>query len=290
MNKKVIITGASGGFGKLTVKTLLDQGHAVVASMRNAEGKNKVNADELKALGAHIVDIDVTNDESVSKGVEESIRLLDGIDVVVNNAGTGVLGMQEHFTPEDFQKLFDINVFGVQRINRAVLPYMRKKGEGLIVYISSLLGRISLPFYGPYNASKWAMEALAENYRVELSGFGIDNCIVEPGGYPTTFMTNFMKPSDESRFESYGDFMHMPQQLFDGFEGALANNPEQKPQYVADAIANLIATPAGERSFRTVVDNMGMGTHIDPYNDQLEQIMFGIYNAFQMDGMLKLKK
>ncbi|MEM9363443.1 MAG: SDR family oxidoreductase [Bacteroidota bacterium] len=286
---KILITGANGGFGALTVKTLLEQGHGVVATMRNTETKNKAKADELSALGAKIVSLDVTDDESVNSGVANAIDLLDGLDVVINNAGIGVLGIQEQYTTDDFKRLFDVNVFGVQRVNRAALPHLRKQGSGLLIHISSLLGRITFPFYGPYNASKWAVEALAENYRIELSGFGVDSCLVEPGGYPTGFFDSLMKPSDTSQNESYGDMIHAPKQAFDSFEGALASNPAQDPQNVADAIANLISTPAGQRPMRTVVDNMGMGTHIDPYNQQLAEIHNGLFNAFGMGDMLNLK-
>ncbi|MEO0571956.1 MAG: SDR family oxidoreductase [Bacteroidota bacterium] len=286
---KVIITGANGGFGALTVKTLLKEGHAVVATMRNPESKNKEAANELSTLGAKIVNLDVTSDQSVAEGIKKAIELLNGLDVVVNNAGIGVLGIQEQFTIDDFKKLFDVNVFGIQRVNRATLPFLRKQGSGLLIHISSLLGRITFPFYGPYNASKWAVEALAENYRIELSGFGVDSCLVEPGGYPTGFFDSLMKPSDRSQDESYGDMVHAPKQAFDNFEGALANNPAQNPQNVADAIANLISTPAGSRPARTVVDKMGMGDHIDPYNNQLAQIHEGLFNAFGMGDMLKLK-
>ena len=289
MSKKVLITGASGGFGALTVKTLLQQGHQVVATMRNTNSKNKDVAAELSGLGAHIVEMDVTNDEQVENAVSQSINLMGGLDVVVNNAGVGVLGIQENFTIADFQRLFDINVYGVQRVNRAALPHLRSQGSGLIVYVSSLLGRMAMPFYGPYNASKWALEALAENYRIELSGFGVDSCIVEPGGYPTTFFNSLIQPSDESRNEGYGDMVHAPKMAFENFEGALAQNPAQDPQNVADAIANLVNTPAGERQVRTVVDNMGMGAHIDPYNKQLDAIHEGIFGAFGMGDMLKLK-
>ncbi len=289
MSRKILITGASGGFGRLITLTLLKKGHTVVASMRGAEGKNASAAEELKTAGAQIVEIDVTNDDSVNRGLGSALEMAGGIDVVVNNAGAGVLGLQESFTPEDWQRLFDINVFGVQRVNRAVLPHMRERKSGLIVYITSLLGRMVLPFYGPYNASKWAMEALAENYRVELSGFGIDSCVVEPGGYLTTFMENISKPGDSSRDSGYGDFAQAPMGLFTNFEKALAANKEQNPQNVADAISDLIDTPAGQRSFRTVVDKMGMGDHIKGYNEQIEQITSGIYNAFGMGDMLKLK-
>ena len=98
-----------------------------------------------------------------------------------------------------------------------------------------------------------------------------------------------MKPSDSARNDTYGDFAEAPQSLFENFEQALANNPAQNPQDVADAVANLIETPAGQRRFRTVVDKMGMGDHIEGYNEQLEQITSGIYNAFGMGDMLKLK-
>ncbi len=289
MSKKVLITGASGGFGSLAVKSLLRAGHDVAASMRGPNAKNKAIAEELSGLGAHIVEIDVTDDESVQQGVGKAIEVLGGLDVVVNNAGVGVLGIQEQYTIDDFKRLFDINVFGVQRVNRAALPYFRKQGSGLLLHISSILGRMTLPFYGPYNASKWALEALAENYRLELSSFGVDSCIIEPGGYATSFMDSLIFPSDEERGQEYGEMVNAPKQLFDNFEGALASNPAQDPQLVADAIVSVIETPAGQRPMRTVVDKMGMGTHIEPYNAQLDAIHQGVFNAFGMGDMLTLK-
>ncbi|MEM1406427.1 MAG: SDR family oxidoreductase [Bacteroidota bacterium] len=289
MSKKVLITGASGGFGALSVKTLLKEGHKVAATMRNSTSKNKGIADELSGLSAEIIEMDVTSDDSTNQGVSKATELMDGLDVVINNAGVGVLGIQENFTVDDFKKLFEVNVFGVQRVTRAALPHLRSQGSGLVIFVSSLLGRMALPFYGPYNASKWALEALAENYRIELSGFGVDSVIVEPGGFPTTFFNSLILPSDTSRDEGYGEMVNAPKQLFDSFEGALAGNPDQDPQLVADAISKLITTPAGQRPVRTVVDNMGMGTHIDPYNKQLEQIHEGIFGAFGMGDMLKLK-
>ena len=289
MTKRILITGASGGFGSLSVKTLLSQGHKVAASMRNVDSKNKAIADELSALGAEIVSMDVTSEDSVNAAVADAIDKLGGLDVVVNNAGVGVLGIQENFTVADMQRLFDINVFGVQRVNRAALPHLRNQGSGLLIHVSSLLGRMVMPFYGPYNASKWALEALSENYRIELSGFGVDSVLVEPGGYPTSFFNSLIFPSDKTRDEGYGEMVNAPKQLFDNFEGALAQNPTQDPQNVADAIANLVSTPDGERPSRTVVDNMGMGTHIAPYNNQLDAIHEGVFGAFGMDDMLKLK-
>ena len=289
MSKKILITGASGGFGALSVKSLLEDGHQVVGTMRNTETKNKAIADELSGLGAHIVNMDVTDDDSVNAGVAAAIEKMDGLDVVINNAGVGVHGIQETFTIDDFKKVFDVNVFGVQRVNRAALPHLRAQGSGVLMLVSSLLGRMSLPFYGPYNATKWAVEAMAENYRMELSGFGVDSVIVEPGGFPTSFMDALIKPSDDSRNEGYGEMVNAPKAAFESFEEALEQNPIQNPQLVADAIVGLVNTPAGQRPVRTTVDKMGMGDTIAPYNQQLDAIHEGIFGAFGMGDMLKLK-
>lgn len=290
MEQKILITGASGGFGKLTVLSLLGKGHQVAASMRDIHGKNKAVADELSNAGAIVIELDVTSDPSVTTGVEQAIARLNGLDVLINNAGVGTLGMQEFFTVSDYQKLFEINVFGVQRMIRAVAPHFRENKKGLILYVSSLLGRIAMPFYGPYQSSKWALEAMAENYRAELSSFGIENCIVEPGGYPTTFMVNLLKASDNSRTAAYGDFMHVPDQMFGGFEQVLKNSPEQNPQKVADAMVELIEKPIGEKPFRTPVDFIGMGDLIRKYNEHLEQITQGLYTNFGLGGLLSVKK
>lgn len=290
MGKKVIITGTSGGFGKLIAQGLLNQGHSVVGTMRGVEERNKDVANELKQLGAHIVEMDVTHDASVTIGMKKAIEALGGVDVVVNNAGVAVAGMIEHFTTDDYKKVFEVNVFGVQRVNRAALPVMRKNGSGLIVYISSLLGRITLPFYGPYNASKWALEAMAENYRLELSGFGIESAIVEPGAYPTDIMSKLIYPSDNSRNDEYGDFMNAPAQMGETFGKAMAKNPEQKPEKVSEQVIKLINMPDGERPFRTVVDDMGMRELINSSNNHHEEITHQLLSSFEMESMLTTKK
>jgi NAD(P)-dependent dehydrogenase (short-subunit alcohol dehydrogenase family) len=287
MSKKILITGASGGFGILTVKKLIENGNQVVAAMRDIAGRNKNTAEELSALGAKIVELDVTNDDSVTKGVESAIQQLGGLDVLMNNAGIGSAGMIEFFTTADFQKMYEVNVFGVQRMNRAVVPYFRNQKSGLIIYTSSLLGRITLPFYGLYQSSKWALEALAENYRVELSTFGIENCIVEPGGFPTAFAENLMLPSDTSQAENYGGFIHAPQKMGENFHNVLMNNPQQR---VADAFAELIEIPVGEKPFRTTVDFIGMGDHVLKYNEHLGQVTTGLYTNFGIVGMLSVQK
>lgn len=269
-------------------RSLIKNDHQVIATMRDIDGKNREAASELTKLGANVVELDVTNDASVTAAVEEALSF-GNIDVVVNNAGIGVLGVQEAFSADEFQKLFEINVFGVHRVMRAFIPHFRERQQGCFVNVSSLLGRMTIPYYGPYNASKWALEALSENYRTELSQFGIEVCILEPGGFPTTFMDRLIKPKDTSRDKSYEAIEPGPQLFFDNFEQALKANPSQDPQDVADALVSLVSKKRGEKEFRTVVDKMGMGEHIEGYNVNLNAITGGIYGAFHIDHLLTLK-
>ena len=208
------------------------------------------------------------------------------LDAVVNNAGVGVYGVQECFTSADWQRLFDINVFGVARVNRTALPHLRARGGGLLVHVSSLLGRVVMPFYGPYNASKWALEALAENYRIELAPLGIDCAIVEPGGYNTEFSGNLMHPGDPARADAYGDFGKQPEAALKGFLAWVAATPAQNPQRVADAIADLVDLPAGQRPFRTEVDFLGMAEAIRPYNEHLETVHRGLFGNMRLGALL----
>ncbi|MEM8940930.1 MAG: SDR family oxidoreductase [Pseudomonadota bacterium] len=289
MSQKVLVTGASSGFGQLTVNTLLEAGHTVIASMRDPNGRNRSVAEAFAKNGANIVEIDVTDSSMVERGVADALKEAGDIDVLVNNAGIGLLGLTEKTTVEQFQALFDINVLGVHRMTREILKHFHAKRTGYILNISSILGRITLPFYGPYNASKWALEALTENYRTELSSFSIDVGIVEPGGFPTRFMDSMLIPSDHSRDVFVGEFADAPQQSFEHFQQALAANPAQDPQLVADAVRTLIETPSGRRPFRTVVDKMGMGEPISAHNDEQAKLTRGIYQAFEMDGLLELE-
>ncbi|MEM8801454.1 MAG: SDR family oxidoreductase [Pseudomonadota bacterium] len=284
----ILITGASSGFGSMMAADLVKAGHKVVGTVRDPEGRNAEAAKALRDIGAEIVEIDVTSDTSVEAGVAEAAAKLGSIDVLVNNAGNGAHGLQENFSAADFQKLFDINVFGVQRMTRAVLPDMRSRQSGLILNVSSLLGRIVIPFYGPYNASKWALEAMTENYRVELSGFGVDVALVEPGGFPTDFASRLLNPSSRDRDAGYGPMAEAPAQSLAAFNEFFDANPQQDPQLVSDAVVQLIATPAGQRPFRTEVDKVGMGDLIKPMNDQLAEATLGLFTNFGMADMLKL--
>lgn len=290
MTHTILLTGAAGGFGSLIANTLLDQGHKLAATMRDSGERNSAAAKALAARGATVIDMDVTSDASVEAGIAQATKALGSPDVVINNAGLGVHGLQESFTADDLKRLFDINVFGVHRVNRALLPAWRARRSGLMINMSSLLGRVTMPFYGPYNASKWALEALSENYRTELSAFGVEVCIVEPGGYPTSFIDNLMHPSDASRNASYGPMADAPAQTLKHFGEVLAANTAQNPQRVADAVATLIAASRGERPLRTTVDALGMGAAVESYNTALANLTVGLYKNFGIDHLLTLQK
>jgi NAD(P)-dependent dehydrogenase (short-subunit alcohol dehydrogenase family) len=285
----VLITGASKGFGLLTAKKLLSDGHKVAAGMRGVAGKNQAVADELKTAGALPVELDVTDESVVAKAVERALAWAGTLDVLVNNAGVGVLGLQETFTVDDWRKVFDVNVFGVQRMNRAVLPHFRERRAGLLIHVSSLLGRMVIPYYGPYNASKHALEALADNYRVELSSLGIESVLVEPGGYGTTFMDAMMKPSDTTRDSGYGPLASAPEKAFAAFAKHLTGPDAPDPARVAEAVAALVRAPRGQRPFRTTVDRLGMGAAVDVYNQTAEELVKKVYTAFKMADALTLK-
>lgn len=285
----ILITGANSGFGQLIISDLLNAGHKVAGSMRDIAGRNAGAAAALRALGAEIVEIDVTDDASVAHGVAAAKDALGQIDVLINNAGVGAHGLQENFSPDDFRRLFDINLFGVQRMIRAVVPDMRSRKEGLIVNVSSLLGRVALPFYGPYNATKWALEAMSENYRAELSTFGVEVTVVEPGGFPTGFIANLMQPTSRDRDESYGEMADAPEGSLAGFEAFLAENPQQAPQIVSDAVVAVIDMPHGSRPFRTEIDRIGMGEPVKAYNDHLDQITQGLFGNLGIDGLLTVR-
>ncbi|NRF62249.1 SDR family oxidoreductase [Vibrio coralliilyticus] len=287
MTQTVLITGVNSGFGYLTANTLSDNGYTVIGTMRDPQGRNASIANEFAAKGVMIVDIDVTDDESVTRGVQHALEKTGTIDILINNAGVGTLGWQESFTIDDFKKVFDINVFGVQRLTRAVLPYMKKQQQGTLIQVSSILGKFVLPFLGSYNASKHAVEGLVENYRAELTQFGIQSLIVQPGGFGTDFGANLLKSSDTAVSQSYGEHANAPEQMWAGTEQSHDAEDAPNPQMVADAILKLIGTKPEERTFRTVVDGTGLNPVIGEINASTEKAMQTIYTAYGMENLLQ---
>src|ERR1700691_3143942 len=206
----VLITGCSTGFGRLTAETLARNKYRVFAGMRSPRDRNASNARDLESLAAREslflrpIELDVNDDASVDHAIGEIIREAAQIDVLVNNAGLSLRGLSEAVTVDQMRRVVETNVFGVQRMNRAVLPHMRTRCSGLLVHISSQAGRVVLPCFGVYCASKFALEGLVESYRYELAGEGIDCVSVQPGAYATAIVQNADNAADQTRSAAYG--------------------------------------------------------------------------------------
>ena len=289
--RNVLITGSSSGFGLDTARLLVSNGYTVFATMRDSTDRNRPIAQALQAFAVaqtgqlHIIDLDVTSDESVDTAVQKAADLTGGIDVVVNNAGVGVgiAAYGETVTAGQWQHIFDVNVIGVQRVMRAVLPVLRRQQCGLIVNISSTMGRIVLPFAAAYTASKYALEGLAESYRYELAGLGIDVVVVEPGGFGTDFWAKLEPAGDRERANGYGAFAELPQKLYGGM-GDMLNGPDAPDsQDVARAVLRLIEMEVGQRPFRTVVDPLMGGEGPTAINQFTEQIQAQILQGMGME-------
>ncbi|CDZ63227.1 SDR family oxidoreductase [Neorhizobium galegae] len=289
--KVVVVTGASSGFGKLTVLELARRGHTVVATMRDVEGRNAKVRSELidvaKAEGhvLHVLEVDVADEASVNSAIEQIIRQHGKIDALINNAGTMAVGITEAYTVADVERQFAVNFFGALRADRAVLPHMRAAGSGLLVHVTSLMGRVIFPFFGVYSASKFALEALAEAYRYELKSFGIDSVIVEPGPFPSNLISSSPEPSDQTVLASYGEVAAIPGQIKahanDGHDEA---NPP-RPQRVADAIAQLVEATE-RRPLRTVVMPEGMDLGVQRLNEAVSPIQNGLLTSLGMSSMI----
>ena len=254
MTKIILITGASSGFGRDTAETLAAAGHKVFAGVRDIAGRNRAVVDALRANGIETVELDVTNDASVSAAIAALLTKSGGkLDVVINNAGGAAAGVSEGFTPEQLRELFEVNVFGVQRVLRATLPTLRTEGDGLVINIGSILGRVTFPFFGLYGASKFAVEALTDSYRYELSQLGVDVVLVQPSPYPTNMYAAAKQPADAQRGATYGEIGAIPGKMFETFMGMFAAKNAPNLHDVGEAIAKLVATPKGGRPDRVVV-------------------------------------
>ncbi|MDP9025714.1 MAG: SDR family oxidoreductase [Candidatus Eremiobacteraeota bacterium] len=245
-----VVTGAGSGFGRLTAETLAAAGWLVYGTLRDSHAKNAARAAALRECGVRVIDLDVTRDDSVGGAADRIVAEAGAIDVLINNAGITYYGVLEAFTPAALERQFATNVFGPMRVNRAFLPSMRERKGGLVIYLSSVLGRLVVPFTGPYTASKWALEALAETSRYELAPFGVDVAIVQPDAFPTNINLSISGADDASRLASYGDVGRSSAALFAHIDDAAQR---RDPQEVADAIVRLANLPHGERPLRTTV-------------------------------------
>jgi NAD(P)-dependent dehydrogenase (short-subunit alcohol dehydrogenase family) len=267
----IVITGASSGFGALTARALADAGNLVYAGMRHTADRNAPQVEAARAYSAEhgvdlrAIELDVNFQDSVDAAVHEILAEHGRIDVLVHNAGHMVVGPAEAFTPEQLAELYDVNVLSTQRVNRAVLPGMREREAGLVIWVSSSSVKGGTPPYlAPYFAAKAAMDSLAVSYAAELARWGVETSIVVPGSFTrgTNHFAHSGRPDDkdvEAAYESrYAGLMDQVATKL----AALA--PEDADaSMVSDEIARIVALPAGERPYRV---------HIDPANDGSEEV------------------
>src|ERR1700722_19962773 len=288
-NQVVLITGASTGFGRLFTETLARKGHTVFATMRDPGGRNAKNASEIRTLAQneslpiHVLEMDVTDDASVERAIDAAVSKAGRIDVAVNNAGYFLTGLEEAVTTEQARRLMDTNFLGPVRVNRAVLPHMRRQRSGVLMYISSVAGRVVLPSTGFYCASKFALEALGEAYSYELAAQGIESVIVEPGAYETPVFGNTVTAADEGRTSTYGAVRELPAKINAALSSGAGNAQE-----VADAVLRIIETPAGEKQLRYIVSPQKYG--VDEINALSKQVQDSIMEAFGITADTKLVK
>ncbi|MGQ2999969.1 SDR family NAD(P)-dependent oxidoreductase [Variovorax sp.] len=267
MNKQIIlVTGAGTGIGKLSARSLAEAGHVVYASMRDIAGRNAPRAAELRALAAarglelHLLELDVLSQDSADAAAATIVREQGQLDVVMQNAGHLVVGPTEAFTPEEIVKVFDTNVLGAQRVNRAVLPYLRRQESGLMLWISSTTTKGGFPpFMGPYGAAKAAMDSLAVTLAYEIARFGIETSIVVPGAFTrgTDHFPSAGRPADAATAAAYGRYDGLMDQI--GAKLSALTPDHADPQAVADEIVRIVGLPAGQRPMRPVIDFVNDG-------------------------------
>jgi NAD(P)-dependent dehydrogenase (short-subunit alcohol dehydrogenase family) len=285
----VLITGSSTGFGRLFVDTLSRKGHTVFATMRDPGGRNAKNASEIRTLAEkdslpiYVLELDVTDDASVERAVDAAVARAGRIDVAINNAGYYLSGLEEAVTTEQARRLMDTNFLGPVRVNRAVLPHMRRQRSGVLMHISSGAGRVILPSAGFYCASKFALEALAEAYSYELASQGIESVIVEPGAYETPVFGNTVTAADQARTTTYGALQQMPAKVNAALSSSAGNAQE-----VADAVLRIIETPAGEKQLRYIVSPQKFG--VDEINALSKQVQANVLEAFGLTADTKFLK
>jgi NAD(P)-dependent dehydrogenase (short-subunit alcohol dehydrogenase family) len=283
----ILITGASSGFGALTARALANAGHIVFAGMRDTEGRNRVQVADAHAFAAdndvHLsaVELDVLSNESTRDAVATVLGAHARIDCVIHNAGHMVFGPSEAFAPDQLAALYDVNVLGTQRLNRAVLPHMRARRDGLVIWVGSSSTRGGTPPYlGPYFAAKAAMDALAVSYAGELARWGIETSIIVPGAFTTgtNHFDNAGVPGDRGVANAYatGPYRGIDTIIHNGLASLEPDDADAAS--VAKGIVRVVGAPRGTRPFRV---------HIDPSHDGCE-VVAGVADRIRAEFLRRI--
>ena len=217
MKQVAIITGCSSGIGYETSILLAKNGFKTYATMRNVEKGDKLkDIAEKENLDLKIIKLDVTDDYSIKNAINEIIQETNRIDILVNNAGNNIAGTVEDLSIEEFKEQFETNFFGLVRVTKAVLPIMRNQNNGIIVNLSSIVGKMAIPLNSAYTSSKFAVEGFSESVRFELEDFGIKVILIEPGVIKSNFYEN-IKMSKNSLADPKSPYQPITQKIFEAF-------------------------------------------------------------------------
>ena len=203
MDKVILITGASTGIGNETAKLFQAKNWRVAATMRSPEKTEDLH----KIVDIECIRLDVTDTDSIKAAIAETLEKFGRIDAVVNNAGYGLVGAFEAASPEQIEKQFQTNVFGLMNVCREILPYFRERKKGTIVNVASVGGRMTFPFYSIYHASKWAVEGFSESLQYEVEPFNIRVKIIEPGPIKTDFYASSQDVTKKDGLTAYDHFL-----------------------------------------------------------------------------------
>jgi short-subunit dehydrogenase len=204
MDKVILITGASSGIGNHTAKLFQSKGWKVAATMRTPEKATDLQ----KIVDVECIRLDVTDISSIQSAIQTTLDKFGRIDAIVNNAGYGLVGAFEASSPEQIEKQFSTNVFGVMTVCREILPYFREQKRGTIVNVASMGGRITFPLYSLYHGTKWAVEGFSESLQYELRPFNIKVKIIEPGPIKTDFYDRSMDLTRKEGLTVYDEFIN----------------------------------------------------------------------------------
>ncbi|MEC8809681.1 MAG: SDR family oxidoreductase [Pseudomonadota bacterium] len=243
MTQTVLITGCSSGIGRETAKLFQQQGWNVVATMRSPEQEQELN----QLQNVTCLKLDVCDGDSIQQAVDQALELFGAVDVLVNNAGYGLIGAFETLSREQIERQFQTNVFGLMELTRALLPHFRQRNSGTIINIASFAGRSTVPLYSVYHASKWAVEGFSDSLAFELSSFNIRVKIIEPGTIRTEFWGRSTDRENQTGVDVYADYSNKVLGFIDGTAAKISS----QPQAVAKAI--LAAATDGRKKLRYVV-------------------------------------
>ncbi|WP_238916184.1 SDR family oxidoreductase [Clostridium sp. YIM B02555] len=257
MSKVILITGCSSGIGREMAERLSKNGYTVVATARNLNDMENLNV-------ALKLSLDITNNESILDAVNKVMQHFGKIDVLINNAGYAFRSAVEEISDNNIEQMFNVNVYGIIRMIRVVVPYMRKERSGRIINISSIAGKMVLPVSGAYCASKFATEALSDALRLELSAFGISVVVVEPGNIRTNFMKTVQNNSDRIISDSNSPYDELYKNYKTFNDNARTNEPG--PEVVSLVVQKAIEASrpqkrymAGVPSFNRMMTHFGDG-------------------------------